>query len=135
MNQYLFAYGTLMPAHAPAELGEIVRQFRRIGRGSVRGRLYDLGDYPGAVLVEGPDSIYGEVYRLPADQEILRKLDEYEGFDPSDPGGSLFARTKCPVRLENSEELSCWVYIYNRDPGSAKLVPGGDYLHLRATGD
>lgn len=133
--QYLFAYGTLIPSHAPAELAGMVRKFRRIGRGSVRGRLYDLGEYPGAVLAEGPAMVHGEVYELPADHEILRKLDEYEGFDPQDRGGSLFTRTECSVRLESGEELSCWLYVYNRDPGPAKIVPDGDYLHLRATGD
>ena len=50
MAQYLFSYGTLQAELAPAEIAPVVRQLRPIGRASIPGILYDLGDYPGAVV-------------------------------------------------------------------------------------
>ena len=51
MKDYLFAYGTLAEEHAPQEIAGTVTQLRYVGQGFVFGRLYDLGEYPGAVLI------------------------------------------------------------------------------------
>jgi gamma-glutamylcyclotransferase (GGCT)/AIG2-like uncharacterized protein YtfP len=45
-------YGTLRPGRAPAAVAAVVATLRPLGAARVRGRLYDLGAYPGAV----PDS-------------------------------------------------------------------------------
>ena len=50
MSDTLFAYGTLRPGHAPDEIAPAVEKLRRVGEGFVTGVLYDLGNYPGAVL-------------------------------------------------------------------------------------
>ena len=131
MKRYLFSYGTLIPHHAPAEVASTVKLLRRVGRGSVRGRLYDLGDYPGAVLSRTGPVIAGQVFELPEDPDVLRRLDEYEGFDPSHPQGSLFVRMKWPVTLRNGKKMSCWVYAYNRRPNRARTITGGDYSKQR----
>jgi gamma-glutamylcyclotransferase (GGCT)/AIG2-like uncharacterized protein YtfP len=91
--------------------------------------LYDLGPYPG--LVPDPaagDQVTGQVFRLPEHGDVLTALDAYEGFDPADPAGSLYLRLPCDVTLADGATVSCWVYVYNRDPGAAALVPDGDYL-------
>lgn len=121
-DRYLFSYGTLQPKLAPPEIAPTVRQFRRVGKGSVRGRLYDLGEYPGAVLSRGGSAVRGLVFELPDDPEILARLDEYEGFDRAHPQGSLFIRRKCFVTLEDGRRLSCWIYTYNRPLGAASPV-------------
>jgi gamma-glutamylcyclotransferase (GGCT)/AIG2-like uncharacterized protein YtfP len=131
MKQYLFSYGTLQPSLAPKEIEAAVRSMRRIGNGRVHGRLYDLGDYPGAILGSSGSMILGQVFELPDDPEILKQLDEYEGFDPAHPEGSLFVRKKCWVALKGGKRISCWVYIYNRHPGNAAGVANGDFLKSR----
>lgn len=50
MTEYLFLYGTLKPNEAASDVAEMVRTLRCIGSATVPGRLYDFGDYPGAVL-------------------------------------------------------------------------------------
>ncbi len=128
MTEYLFAYGTLQPGHAPAEVAPAVGKMLPIGSGCVPGLLYDLGDYPGAILDRMSErKICGTVFELPADANILRQLDDYEGFDPQAPDRSLFIRTLHPVVLANGGTLSCWVYVYNRDPESARILEGGGY--------
>src|SRR5262249_5270156 len=102
MSQYLFAYGTLRPGLATAESADLVRRMLWLGAASVPGRLYDLGDYPGAVLdPKGDGKVIGEVFQLPDDGEALAALDAYEGFDPSDSSDGLFVRREVEVMLEN----------------------------------
>src|SRR5579864_5628973 len=105
-SEYLFAYGTLHPEHAPEEVADLVRRFEPVGRGTVRGTLYDLGSYPGAVLDEGSTRrISGTVFRLPAGDDVLRRLDDYEGFDPGVPQASLFIRRLREAKLDGGRTL------------------------------
>jgi gamma-glutamylcyclotransferase (GGCT)/AIG2-like uncharacterized protein YtfP len=132
MSDYLFIYGTLSPHRAPAEVSSAVGKLRKVGKGQVRGRLYDLGEYPGAILdASAATVISGEVFALPG-ASILATLDSYEGFNPTRPKHSLFLRKRYPVLLSDGRELECWVYVYNRDPGSAPLVADGDYEKHKA---
>ncbi|HET7205770.1 MAG TPA: gamma-glutamylcyclotransferase family protein [Terriglobales bacterium] len=128
---YLFSYGTLQPKQAPPEIASTVRQFRAVGRGSVRGRLYDLGEYPGAVLTKRGTHVRGYVFELPDDPDVLNRLDEYEGFDQSHPRGSLFVRRKCLVTLEDGSRLRCWIYTYNQPLGPAPVMGGQDHSKMR----
>jgi len=132
MNQHLFLYGTLIPGEAPKEIASIVGRFRRLGSGQVRGRLYDFGEFPGAIL--DPSSrtmIHGELVVLPSEARILEALDRYEEFDPLDPKTSLFVRKKAMIRMANGSSREGWIYVYNRPPGDAKLLRGGDYLRSK----
>jgi gamma-glutamylcyclotransferase (GGCT)/AIG2-like uncharacterized protein YtfP len=133
MNEYLFLYGTLIPRQASREMATLVEQLRRVGSGSVNGRLYDLGKYPGAILDQSANTrISGEIFQLEDPDELLATLDSYEEFDPNDSKGSLFVRKRSLVSLADGRTLECWVYAYNRDPGTAPLVAGGDYQKYKA---
>jgi gamma-glutamylcyclotransferase (GGCT)/AIG2-like uncharacterized protein YtfP len=130
VSEYLFTYGTLRPGRAPKQIAASVAEMRLLGAGHVRGILYDLGQYPGAVLdadiaeenVSAAARIEGFVFELPPGPDILRKLDEYEEFDPASPESSLFIRILHPVKLDSGATLMCWVYVYNRDPAGAPTV-------------
>ena len=133
MKEYLFIYGTLLPDHAPAEIGGIIGQLRPVGPASVPGYLYDFGQYPGAVLNNSARTrIAGQVFELSQDGGVLKALDSYEGYKPDDLQHSLFIRERAMIALDDGEILSCWIYLYNRDPGTAPLVSGGDYTKSRA---
>lgn len=132
MSQHLFIYGTLLPGEAPEDIASIVKRLRRLGSARVRGRLYDFGEFPGAVL--DPSSrtmVYGELVALPSDEGLLEALDRYEEFDSSDPKRSLFIRKKAKIWMANGSSREGWIYVYNRHPGRAKLVRGGDYLRSK----
>jgi hypothetical protein len=51
MTEYLYLYGTLMPNEADNEVAHVVRRLRRVGAAYVRGRLYNLGEYPELLLM------------------------------------------------------------------------------------
>jgi gamma-glutamylcyclotransferase (GGCT)/AIG2-like uncharacterized protein YtfP len=128
MSAYLFTYGTLRPGYAPEEIASAVAALRPVGEGFARGVLYDLGEYPGAVLDPTSDQrVFGTVFRLPEERDVLRRMDEYEGFDPEAPEESLFVRGLHEVELESGSTLRCWVYGYNGETGSAPAVDGGRY--------
>jgi gamma-glutamylcyclotransferase (GGCT)/AIG2-like uncharacterized protein YtfP len=126
-GQYLFVYGTLLPGRAPAEIAPTVRRFRAVGDGFVRGRLYDLGEYPGVVLDETGEEIAGKIFRLPEEPEVLKRLDAYEEFDATQPEASLFVRKEWPVtRRDGNRKLVCWVYVYNPHAAAGPTLTPGD---------
>jgi gamma-glutamylcyclotransferase (GGCT)/AIG2-like uncharacterized protein YtfP len=126
MSQYLFAYGTLQPGCAPAQIAHLAAKLRAVGEGFVRGVLYDLGGYPGAVPDENAKSrIAGTVMLLPEDESVLRRLDAYEGFDPRSPETSEYVRELRTVELVAGGSLQCWIYIYKWDPCSARVIASG----------
>jgi gamma-glutamylcyclotransferase (GGCT)/AIG2-like uncharacterized protein YtfP len=126
-GQYLFVYGTLQPGRAPAEIAPIVRRLTAVGDGFVRGRLYDLGEYPGVVLDETGEKIPGKILRLPDAPEVLKRLDEYEEFDVAQPEGSLFVRKEWPVTRGNgNRKLVCWIYVYNPHAGAGPTITPAD---------
>ncbi len=127
-SEYLFAYGTLHPERAPDEIADLVGRFEPVGKGTVRGTLYDLGSYPGAVLEEGSTRrILGTVFRLPAGDDVLRRLDEYEEFDPRVPQASLFIRRLREAELDGGRMVPCWIYEYNGSTADAAIVENGTY--------
>jgi gamma-glutamylcyclotransferase (GGCT)/AIG2-like uncharacterized protein YtfP len=134
MAEYLFVYGTLRSQLVPPDLSGLVGQLRRFGAAAyTRGHLYDLGTYPGAVLDSDCDRrIIGEVLELPGDKSVLAALDRYEGIDGNQPDAGLFVRTECHVILDNGQAIECWIYVYNGEISSEKLIESGDYLGNRS---
>jgi len=126
MSQYLFAYGTLQPGLAPTKIARVAAKLRPVGEGFVRGTLYDLGGYPGALADPRAESkIAGMVMELPEDQDMLERLDMYEGFDPKAPETSEYIRERQIVELKTGGTVECWFYRYNREPRDVDRVESG----------
>jgi gamma-glutamylcyclotransferase (GGCT)/AIG2-like uncharacterized protein YtfP len=132
MSEYLFSYGTLQPGLAPDEIAPSVSQLAEVGKGVVRGVLYDLGDYPGAILEPLSEfEILGTVYRLPQDEEVLRRIDAYEAYYPESPEKSLFLRVVSPVKFDSGMTVPCWIYVYNGAMGGARILEDGQFVKPR----
>jgi len=87
-----------------------------VGRGRVQGRLLSLGSYPG--LVEGTDSVQGELYRLDR-PEVLADIDREEGYN--------FERRTTPVRRADGRRAQAWAYWYRGPRTRALAIPEGDW--------
>lgn len=128
MPTHLFVYGTLMRPFASSMRCFLEENSYFAGVGTVPGRLYDLGRYPGLVI--DPDSeekVKGHVFELRNVAQVLNVLDKYEGIDPAAPEGGEYRRL--PFEVHTGEEpLPCWVYEYNRDPAGLPPIPAGDYV-------
>jgi gamma-glutamylcyclotransferase (GGCT)/AIG2-like uncharacterized protein YtfP len=133
MSDFLFIYGTLLPDRAPAEIAGSVRLLRPIGPAQVKGHLYNLGEYPVAVLDASPDEIIpGQVFELPEDQAVLASLDLYEEYDPCNPQRSLFLRVKSTVTLtDDGHTVESWLYIYNQDAGWRRIPDRREEKRIR----
>ena len=132
MPDYLFAYGTLQPGCAPAGVATLAAQLRPVGAGFVRGVLYDLGRYPGAVSdATSKNKIAGTVMQLPENETLLPQLDDYEGFDPQSPATSEFVRERQIVELSDGQKLECWFYRYNGKVDETRVIPSGLWLPRR----
>ncbi len=129
----LFVYGTLrgqIQRFLPATLHHAVRP---LGPARYRGRLYDLGAYPGAV--PDPDHfVHGELYALRREDapRLFTYLDTYEGCDPQHAEAGEYRRVMDTVLLPDGQTLSAWIYLYNGDLSQARLIPSGIYLPGRS---
>ena len=128
MNDYLFAYGTLQPGLAPSKIAPLAARLRAVGAGFVRGTLYDLGAYAGAVPDPNAEGrIAGTVMELPENESYLRQLDFYEGFDPEAPETSEYLRERQTVELSQGGTLECWIYRYNGKTDGKRVIESGDW--------
>jgi gamma-glutamylcyclotransferase (GGCT)/AIG2-like uncharacterized protein YtfP len=118
----VFVYGTLRRGAAQhARIADAIF----LAHGFVRGRLYGLGAYPGAVL-GGParDRIAGEVFRLRRPVRDLAALDAYEGLVPE----GEYRRVRCSVATRRLGRVRAWIYVYDRAVAGLAVIPGGDFL-------
>jgi len=117
----LFIYGTLLPGLVRPPLDALVARMTLLGPATVPGRLYELGPYPGLVLVDDAASlVHGELFELPRDSAILSALDDYEG-------SYLYRRVECRASMPSGETMACWVYECHADLSRAVVIPLGDY--------
>src|SRR6202012_1008121 len=87
---YLFVYGTLLDADN--EFAVFMRKHCRfVKKGKFKGRLYDIGEYPGAVSDFKADGyVHGSIYLMDNAPLILQKLEDYEGYGPEQEHQNLF---------------------------------------------
>ena len=80
------------------------------------GRLYRVGWYPGLVeAAAGGARVHGEVYALADPAATLAWLDDYELIVPGKEASNEYVRVERAVQLASGQEVSAWVYLYQRD--------------------
>jgi gamma-glutamylcyclotransferase (GGCT)/AIG2-like uncharacterized protein YtfP len=123
-DSLLFVYGTLRPFVAIPMARWLATAAHYVGPARVRGRLYDLGRYPGMHAARGSrEWVVGDVYRVP-NPRVLRVLDLYEAGSRVRP---QFVRTRCVVRTRRAGGRAAWVYLYRRGACSRPRIVSGDY--------
>ena len=129
ISDRLFVYGTLMRGfdHPMAKL--LSRSADFIGEARCRGRLYLVKHYPGLVLSDDPeDSVFGEVYRLRARDELLREFDMYEACGDGFPPPTEYIRQMLSVTLQDGSASEAWSYIYNWPVTRLPRIASGRFL-------
>ena len=115
----LFVYGSLRRGFAAQALMRRLGA-RYVGKGSIRGRLFDLGEFPGASKAPGASArVSGELYHLPGAAHALKSLDRYEG--------SSYSREVTEVKLQSGARVRAWVYWLKQVPASKHQIRGRDY--------
>ncbi|MGA8006473.1 MAG: gamma-glutamylcyclotransferase family protein [Burkholderiales bacterium] len=128
--QFLFVYGTLRSDFGHPMAAALGMSTTRVGRAWSRGRLYDVGEYPGAVASASPaDRVVGELHRIEPGREaaLFAQLDRYEGWDPDRPSEREYLRVRTQVESEAGEAVEAWLYLYNRSTEGLAPIDSGDY--------
>lgn len=127
INQFLFVYGTLLqPGN---EFAEYLNQHCKfISTGKIKGRLYDIGEYPGA-LIDSSERIYiyGNIFRMDDPVAILKVIEDYEGIGELYSHPQEYIREQVDILTDNGI-MSCWMYIYNLPVDTYNQIPAGDYI-------
>ena len=123
---YLFVYGTLL--NKQNEFGAYLNaNCTFYADGKFKGRLYDMGEYPGAIFDSKSDGyVLGKIVRLNNTKQVLKQLDYYEGFGPEETQPNLFVRELIPVNTVGGT-VECWVYLYNLPIDGFRKITSGIY--------
>ena len=126
----LFVYGSLRrtlkaPAHEYMN-----RFFSFVADAKVKGKLFDLGAYTGAVPVSTENFIIGELYTIKNESEFdlaISQLDDYEEINTEPGATSLFKRELVNVFFNDASTAS-WIYWYNGNVNDMPLIESGDMI-------
>jgi gamma-glutamylcyclotransferase (GGCT)/AIG2-like uncharacterized protein YtfP len=126
-SRYLFVYGTLLD-----ELNKFGAYLKSnstcYGEGKFNGGLYDIGDYPGAIISTETDTwVHGLIFIMNNPLSVLTILDDYEGFGNKYPQPNEFVRQLLPVKT-GDDIIDCWVYLYNLSVENLKQIKSGRYF-------
>jgi len=98
------------------------------GPARARGRLFNLGRYPGMLEAETMDDwVQGDLYSLPEDGgATLKDLDRYENGESPHP--AFFERTLADVLPASGSLCQAWIYWFRGPVQPASHLPSGDWL-------
>ncbi len=122
----LFVYGSLMTGMV--HHNKVAGVIKDVKPATTQGMLYRLpSGYP--VLLEGDRSVRGELMTLNNFKEIIKILDEFEGFSPTNPDKSLYTRVEKQVMVDGAKKpATSFAYVLNpiKLPKDAVLIESGD---------
>jgi gamma-glutamylcyclotransferase (GGCT)/AIG2-like uncharacterized protein YtfP len=96
--------------------------------GKVKGKLYDIGEYPGAVLSAEDDAyIYGNILRIDTPEKVFKVIDDYEGYGGEQSWPNEFTRVLTYIETEIGI-INCWIYVYNLPVNGLGYIKGGRYI-------
>jgi gamma-glutamylcyclotransferase (GGCT)/AIG2-like uncharacterized protein YtfP len=128
-SDLLFVYGTLMRGfdHPMAQL--LSRNADFVGEARCGGRLYLIKHYPGLVLSDAPDEmVFGELYRLPRPDELLREFDMYEACGEGFVAPTEYIRQMLPVMSGDGAAVEAWTYVYNWPVAHLPRIASGRFM-------
>lgn len=128
--QLIFVYGSLRRGfHGPA-FQYIAPYFKHLADGKVKGKLYDLVEYPAALPTTDDHFIIGELYEANSPDAFdwaISQLDDYEGVHPEEGEVQLYERALTTVYSDKGEHTA-WIYWYKCDVTGKPVIESGDVL-------
>lgn len=126
----LFVYGSLRSGfHHPA-YEYISRYFSFVGDAKVKGKLFDMGEYPAGVPTADEAYITGELYTVKKEPEFpwaIGQLDDYEGTAVEPGEVQLYYRDLADV-YAGDQVTKAWIYWYRGDTTGKPLIQSGDVI-------
>ena len=129
-NYKLFVYGSLRSGFRNPVYQYLTKYFHLLGEAVVKGKLYDLGQYPAAAPTNEDHYISGELYSINNPLEFswaIGQLDDYEGLNVEEGEIPLYKREEVNA-YQNGEPFTAWIYWYNGDISGKPLIESGNLL-------
>ena len=126
----LFVYGSLRSGFRSPAYEYISRYFDLVGEAKVKGKLFDLGEYPAAKSTDENKFIIGELYKIRNENEFgwaIGQLDDYEGVHVDADETQLYMRDITEVHIDD-KITNAWIYWYQGDVNDKPVIESGDVL-------
>lgn len=142
-DEYLLVYGTLWKGEDNYLRLGMDKQCEFIKDTTIKGSLYDLGDYPGLVLeqdmsdegAQKATDIPVQLFRVIKNNDsqtplkILAEIDKYEECNVLDPAASEYRRTTLPVSVGGKGlKVDAWIYLYQKDTKGKELIGNQSWI-------
>ncbi len=129
-NYKLFVYGSLRSGFRNPVYEYLTKYFHLLGEAVVKGKLYDLGEYPAAAATDEEKFISGELYCINNPLEFswaIGQLDDYEGLNTEEGEAPLYRREEV-IAYKDGESHTAWIYWYNKDLAGNPVIESGDLM-------
>ena len=129
-NYKLFVYGSLRSGFRNPVYEYLTKYFHLLGEAVVKGKLYDLGEYPAAAATADEKFIFGELYCINNPLEFswaIGQLDDYEGLNTEEGETPLYRREEV-IAWKDGETHTAWIYWYNKDLAGNPVIESGDLI-------
>lgn len=122
----LFVYGTLRHGSDHANAARLARESEWLGRATLTGTLYRVSWYP-ALVLEGSDTVTGDLLRLHNPAASLPWLDAFEGCAADDPVPHDYRREVAEIMTADGS-ATARVYVWNLAVDGLERIKSGDWL-------
>lgn len=122
----LFVYGSLRAGSDHPNAARLAQESAWLGKATLTGTLYRVDWHP-ALVLEGSDTITGDLLHLHDSASSLPWLDEFEGCAPDDPHPHDYRRELCNV-IAPAGAVAALTYIWNLPVTALARIPSGDWL-------
>ena len=129
-NYKLFVYGSLRSGFRNPVYEYLTKYFHLMGEAVVKGKLYDLGEYPAAAPTDEEKFISGELYSINNPLEFswaIGQLDDYEGLNTEEGETPLYKREEV-IAYQKGEPQAAWIYWFNGAMTDKPEIESGDLL-------
>jgi gamma-glutamylcyclotransferase (GGCT)/AIG2-like uncharacterized protein YtfP len=126
----LFVYGSLRSGFRNPVYEYLTKYFHLMGEAVVKGKLYDLGEYPAATATDEEKFISGELYCVNNPLEFswaIGQLDDYEGLNTEENETALYKREEV-IAYQKGNPHTAWIYWFNGDITGKPEIESGDLL-------
>jgi gamma-glutamylcyclotransferase (GGCT)/AIG2-like uncharacterized protein YtfP len=126
----LFVYGTLRRGSDHENAARLARESSWLGNATLVGTLYRVTWHP-ALVLEGEDTVIGDLLRLTDPAVSLPWLDAFESCGPDDPPPHDYRREIATVMTADGA-VDAMVYVWNLPLDGLERIAGGDWLEAHS---
>jgi len=129
-NYKLFVYGSLRSGFRNPVYEYLTKYFYLMGEAVVKGKLYDIGDYPAAAATNEEIFISGELYCINNPLEFswaIGQLDDYEGLNVEEGEKAMYKREEVTSYIKG-EPHTAWIYWFNGEISGKPEIESGDLV-------